>query len=407
MPESIQIIVEAVEGNTAALKDVQAKLTGIKTTTEQVTKQQLSMGEQFKRSWTEINNAIGMVERGFRLVKDAVDATVGSFVEYADQVRTISQITGQNTEEVSKLIQVTDDYKISTDSLEQVMRKLANEGLSLTISSLAQLSDEYLKLEDGVERQTFLTENFGRTGADFAEIMLQGSAAIRDQSNAIADNLVLTQDAIDKAREFEKANDELGDSWKGLMMSIGAQIAPQLTIFLQGMAALIAGDWEGVAAANAAAAALVFQGDETEKTGEKTEKLTGYMRMFKTSVDNVPTSKTTTIDVKVTGDTWIFDYMGGGEAGNNSGDRGGYIPPLAGGGDFKGWAMVGDAPGGKKTPYTEYVYAPQGARVYNQSQIGNVQAPPMAGGGSISPIEGFDYDKLAIIVRDAVLLGPQ
>jgi hypothetical protein len=401
MPESIQIIVEAVEGNTAALKDVQAKLTGIKNTTDQVTKQQLSMGEQFKRSWTEINNAIGMVERGFRLVKDAVDATVGSFVEYADQVRTISQITGQNTEEVSKLIQVTDDYKISTDSLEQVMRKLANEGLSLTISSLAQLSDEYLKLEDGVERQTFLTENFGRTGADFAEIMLQGSAAIRDQSNAIADNLVLTQDAIDKAREFEKANDELGDSWKGLMMSIGAQIAPQLTIFLQGMAALIAGDWEGVAAANAAAAALVFQGDETEKTSEKTEKLTGYMRMFKTSVDNIPTAKTVTVDVKVTGDTWIFDATWDQTGGS------GKLPTLAGGGDFKGWAMVGDAPGGKKTPYTEYVYAPQGAHVYNQSQIGNVQAPPMASGGTIPPIEGFDYDKLAIIVRDAVLLGPQ
>jgi hypothetical protein len=96
--------------------------------------------------------------------------------------------------------------------------------------------------------------------------------------------------------------------------------------------------------------------------------------------------------------------QGGGEAGSNSGDRGGYIPPMAGGGDFKGWAMVGDAPGGKKTPYTEYVYAPQGARVYNQSQIGNVQAPPMAGGGSISPIEGFDYDRMAMIVRDAVLL---
>jgi hypothetical protein len=76
----------------------------------------------------------------------------------------------------------------------------------------------------------------------------------------------------------------------------------------------------------------------------------------------------------------------------------------AGGGDFSGWAMVGDSAGGGITPYTEWVYAPYGARVYNQSQIG---AAPMAGGGFINPANSIDYDKLAIIVRDAVLLGPQ
>jgi hypothetical protein len=58
----------------------------------------------------------------------------------------------------------------------------------------------------------------------------------------------------------------------------------------------------------------------------------------------------------------------------------------AAGGSFSGWAMVGDAPGGRTTPYTEWVYAPHGAMVYNQAQMAGQSAPPMAAGGIIPPV---------------------
>jgi hypothetical protein len=68
----------------------------------------------------------------------------------------------------------------------------------------------------------------------------------------------------------------------------------------------------------------------------------------------------------------------------------------AGGGSFAGWAMVGDAPGGGVTPFTEYVYAPHGATVYNQAQMGGRGAPAMAGGGVIpgdgTPGGGIHYN---------------
>jgi hypothetical protein len=60
------------------------------------------------------------------------------------------------------------------------------------------------------------------------------------------------------------------------------------------------------------------------------------------------------------------------------------------GGSFSGWAMVGDAPGGATTPYTEFVYAPHGATVFNQSQMSGKSAPPMAGGGIIAGMGGGD-----------------
>lgn len=79
------------------------------------------------------------------------------------------------------------------------------------------------------------------------------------------------------------------------------------------------------------------------------------------------------------------------------------------GGAFSGWAMVGDMFGGGITPYTEWVYAPHGAVVYNQAQMAGISAPSMAGGGNIgdvtfpSPQPALDEAKLARMIRDAVL----
>jgi TP901 family phage tail tape measure protein len=81
------------------------------------------------------------------------------------------------------------------------------------------------------------------------------------------------------------------------------------------------------------------------------------------------------------------------------------ITGKAGGGPFSGWARVGDAPGGGVTPYTEYVYAPHGAMVYNQAQMSGASAPPMASGGVIGGGAFSDADKrwLATAFRDAIL----
>jgi len=64
-----------------------------------------------------------------------------------------------------------------------------------------------------------------------------------------------------------------------------------------------------------------------------------------------------------------------------------YVPigGHASGGAFSGWAMVGDLPGGGKTPQTEYVYAPHGAVVYNQSQMSGRSSPPSAASGGLIP----------------------
>jgi hypothetical protein len=90
------------------------------------------------------------------------------------------------------------------------------------------LSDEYLKLNTGAERQQFLTENFGRASAGWAEVMSQGSKAIQDRSASIEDGLILSQKDIDMSRKMQYQQDALSDAMLVLKTTIGKDLLPEL-----------------------------------------------------------------------------------------------------------------------------------------------------------------------------------
>jgi hypothetical protein len=175
-----------------------------------------------------MNQAVQLAGQVYQAVSRVVDETISSYVKYADEVRRLSQLNGTNAEETSRLIQVTDDYKISVDALNMATRKLSGEGLSLTTEQLAIMSDEYISLGTSAEKTRFLLDNFGRTGTTFAEIMGAGSAAIREQSAATEDGLVLTDAAVVAARNYEKALDANADKIMAIKVAIGQYLLPAL-----------------------------------------------------------------------------------------------------------------------------------------------------------------------------------
>jgi hypothetical protein len=167
----------------------------------------------------------GAVSGLVKITRESIDA----FVNYANEVRTFSQVTGQSAEEVSRLIQFSDDYKINTGQLTTAMRFLAQEGITLSTDALAKLSDQYLALEPGTQRQTFLIEKFGRAGTSFAEIMSQGSEAIRARSAAVGESLILDEKALANARAYEMQLDDMNDALMGVKVQIGSELVPRIT----------------------------------------------------------------------------------------------------------------------------------------------------------------------------------
>lgn len=162
-------------------------------------------------------------------VDQALNATVGTFVAYAAQVRDLSRITGTSAEETSRLIQAADDVKISYESLQKALWFASKNGFDVNTESLARLADEYSSLADPTARAKLLTETFGKSGADMGKMLERGADGVRELTSAVADNMVLTDAAVATARLYEMQIDAISDSIEGVKISVGQGLTGMLT----------------------------------------------------------------------------------------------------------------------------------------------------------------------------------
>jgi len=183
-----------------------------------------------------------------QMYNQVVDATIGKTAAYAAEVSSLSRITGQSTEETSRVIQVFDDMGVSTQQLEAATKKLSADGLSLNISTLAQLSDEYNKLAPGSERAAFLTDKFGKSGLDMARAMEQGGSALRAMAAEQSGALILTEKQAQAYQDWTMSVDSAEDATASFAAAMGNALAPAVTEFnnawaegMSGWAAFITG----------------------------------------------------------------------------------------------------------------------------------------------------------------------
>jgi len=156
---------------------------------------------------------------GLSKAKDAAQA-------YDQQVKELMLRTGGTAEETSRLIQTVDDAGVSYETLSTAMRFAVKNGIEPNIESIARLSTEYLALNGPVERGQFLLEKFGRSGMDMARIMDMGGEAIMNTSEAVQQNLIVTDEAIRQSEEYRVNVDNLSDAWEGYKVLIGNEVIP-------------------------------------------------------------------------------------------------------------------------------------------------------------------------------------
>lgn len=179
-------------------------------------------------SWTEFNSVLSIGQQALRVGQQIFDETITKHLEYADSVRDLSLITNESAEDTSRVIQVFDDFKISTSQLTPILKAMTKEGLSPNIETIAKLSDEYIKIQDPVKKAEFLFKTFGRAGDDLALVMSKGGDALLEMNGAVSENLILTQKQIDQARELELNQDKLRDNWDGVTNQIATKFVPAL-----------------------------------------------------------------------------------------------------------------------------------------------------------------------------------
>lgn len=185
-------------------------------------------------SFTELNSAIGLVKQGVQAMQGAYDATVGSVVSYDDSIRSVSAATGMSTEETSKLLDLTDNFNISTTALTMAQKNLAKDGYSLNIETLKGLNAEYKELGTQAEKTTFLIDKFGKSGMEFAVMFDYGSEAMEKFYNGSADGMVRTKEQIIQTMQLTMAQKDLGDAVQGIVNKTATPIIPMLTQGIEG-----------------------------------------------------------------------------------------------------------------------------------------------------------------------------
>src|SRR3972149_1491409 len=212
MAESkLRIIIEALEKGAARVLDQMNK--GLDASIKKT--------DQIMAGFKDFTKVLGAGAAAIFTVSKGLDATIGSYVQYGQQVRELSTNLGISTEETSRLIQVSDDFKISVEEVRTSLQLAAKNGFEPSVENLAKLADRLKAMESPTERAAELSKIFGRNWAVLNPLLAEGGDALRANAASIQDNLILSAESVAQTREWEIALDEWEDSVQAAKIAIG------------------------------------------------------------------------------------------------------------------------------------------------------------------------------------------
>lgn len=212
--ERVTVIVDAKDNASGVLRGITAQMGALGGTVEQLTGTSINWGN--------------VATQAARMISDAMRDAFKVATEYASAVRDLSLASGTTAEESSRLLQVLDDFEIKANDVTAATKALTRNGLAPTVETIAQLSDQYLLLNSAEERNAFITENLGRGGAKWANVLKEGSAAILEMNDSVNASLILNDEQIRQYEEMRLNQDALNDSWMALQVSFVNSAVPVL-----------------------------------------------------------------------------------------------------------------------------------------------------------------------------------
>ena len=181
-------------------------------------------------------------------IKTFIDFTK-ELVEYGAQIQETSERTGLSTKSLQEykyiaeqtggsLETITSAVKMMTRGLETNKDTFAKLGIQIKDSggqflSTTDIFDNTLKvlgdMTNDTERTNIALKLFGRGALDMVPLLKEGSKGIEELKNKAHDlGLVLSDETIVNAHDFEKATNSLKATWKAYTMSLVSDSLPAL-----------------------------------------------------------------------------------------------------------------------------------------------------------------------------------
>lgn len=175
-------------------------------------------------------------------IKTAIDAT--------DAASDLSQKTGIAIEDLAGLELAFQKGGMEAGALEGSMSKLSKQivdgndafdklgvktkdatgQLKTNKDMLYELADKFANMEDGVQKTALAQEIFGKSGAAMIPMLNEGSEGLREMDEMARKlGLSLSQEAVDKAGDFNDTLDLLALGSQGVARGIAAELLPTLS----------------------------------------------------------------------------------------------------------------------------------------------------------------------------------
>jgi phage-related minor tail protein len=207
---------------------------------------------------SDVSGQVAEKTRGLSVAAAGVGAAlIGNAykaAQSADDLNTLSKQTGFTVEELQKMQYASDLIDVSMDtmtgSIQKLTKNMANgndafETLGVSIQnsdgSMRSATDVWYdslealsKIQNETERDALSMEIFGKSAMEMAGIVDDGGASLKAAGQEAEDlGLILSQDSVDAANQFNDAMDQLKARTSQAFLEAGASLAETLVPALE------------------------------------------------------------------------------------------------------------------------------------------------------------------------------
>ena len=211
----VEVIIKAIDATSGVIKGVEGSYAKLNDTFKQVTGVSLTAAGG-------IALATKALQASIQYVKQAIDEED----KYVSSIVSRSKVMKESLEETSRLYQAADDVFLKSETLEQSLLAAKRKGYDVSVQGLQNLSEQYLATG---QDSKFLTDTFGRNGAEMYKLMMLGRDGIRAQMDAVSSSLVVTTKSKQITYEYKQSVDALNDSFDGIKYTVAQETMPLLT----------------------------------------------------------------------------------------------------------------------------------------------------------------------------------
>jgi hypothetical protein len=183
------------------------------------------------------------------------NAGIDAYVSLATQVRTFTERSGESAEEASRFVAIADDYGIAANTMSNSLfflgRAVATNAKGLNDlgvqvvknkqggtdlrATLVNVANAYASHNDAAQRAAIVQAALGRQGRELIPVLEKGGAALENLLANTPEGQILSQEDLDRAREFQLATDNLHDSIQEISIAVGKDLVPELAKMANGL----------------------------------------------------------------------------------------------------------------------------------------------------------------------------